>query len=399
MMPFEYLTKEEREAIVQAFEDADIEYDEPLRARLLDGIDRKFRTTFLKSYDEPGDQLFFDLQKMNLVDRLSDGTVPLAAWLGNAIRRFRIHGELGRLLESMMAKVAGRQHTAEPIAKTQVPELAANEEVITEGVDDLLEVSFLPLGAACVPAVGKILVPYVLNGNVGLLTGGEVDLSAGTGWLIASNLVMTNYHVIRLRPRGQEPAPVDLQKQIEQATINFSQNEENKVGQKLSFSRLIAAGRTPESDYALLELADTPQCPPLRLSFDRVVMPPPVPTPKGTAIKLFGVNIIQHPMGKAKCVALRNNRVYSADYPFLYYYTDTLEGSSGSPVFDDSWRVIALHRASIQERSEYNGNKNVGYVNQGVQINAIFAHLAETAKSEPVVADALLRIKEDQNLS
>ncbi len=111
---------------------------------------------------------------------------------------------------------------------------------------------------------------------------------------------------------------------------------------------------------------------------------------------MFGVNIIQHPLGKPKRVALRNNKVYSAEYPHLYYYTDTLEGSSGSPVFDDDWQVIALHCASITERSEYNGNKNVGYVNQGVQMNAIFAHLAETAKSDSSVAEILERIRNEQ---
>jgi hypothetical protein len=39
-----------------------------------------------------------------------------------------------------------------------------------------------------------------------------------------------------------------------------------------------------------------------------------VETPKGTIAKALAVNIIQHPGGGPKRVALRNNLVYSAEY-------------------------------------------------------------------------------------
>jgi V8-like Glu-specific endopeptidase len=392
-MAFEYLTKDERDAITDALGDAEIEYDRPLRARLLDGIDRQFRGNFLNVYPDPGDQLFYDLRTLNLVERLTNGTVPLAVWLGNAIRRFGIHADLRNLLESLMTKVTTHQRTVEPISKADVPALAAAEEVITDGIDDLLNVSFLTAGAACVPSVGKMLVPFVLNGAVGHLPSGDIDYGSGTGWLIANDLLMTNYHVVRLRPAGQHPSDDDLKQQVAQASVYFFQDAENQAGQKVSCGKLIAAGRTPETDYALLRLAEAPKIAPLRVSEEKVTMPAPVETAKGSVTRIFGVNIIQHPLGKWKRVALRNNKVYAAQYPHLYYYTDTLEGSSGSPVFDDDWRVIALHRASIAERSEYNGNKDVGYVNQGVQMNAIFADLGEKAKADAEVAAALGEIR------
>lgn len=32
---------------------------------------------------------------------------------------------------------------------------------------------------------------------------------------------------------------------------------------------------------------------------------------------------------------------------FLHYRTDTAPGSSGAPVFNDQWQVVALHRAGV----------------------------------------------------
>ncbi len=160
--------------------------------------------------------------------------------------------------------------------------------------------------------------------------------------------------------------------------------------------RLIASGRTRETDYALLQLAEKPTCKFLPISQKEVHMPEPVLTAKGKAVKLFVVNIIQHPLGGPKRVALRNNKVYDVSYPSIFYFTDTLEGSSGAPVFDDHWRVIALHRASVKERTEYNGKKDVGYVNHGIQLHAILADLDKAAQSDATVSKFLNDIRKEQ---
>jgi V8-like Glu-specific endopeptidase len=59
------------------------------------------------------------------------------------------------------------------------------------------------------------------------------------------------------------------------------------------------------------------------------------------------VFIIQHPNGESKKISLLNNRIMIRDEKssYLYYEADTEPGSSGSPVFNRQWEVVALHHS------------------------------------------------------
>ena len=121
---------------------------------------------------------------------------------------------------------------------------------------------------------------------------------------------------------------------------------------------------------------------------------PPRPQPKGgddwTAIRVQGVAddrwgaiqldpanphvqneviIIQHAGGGQKQIALSHNVVAYVSDRRLQYLTDTLEGSSGSPVFDVTWSVVAVHfgGGSIREP----GTSRVVFRNQGTHINRV----------------------------
>ncbi len=81
------------------------------------------------------------------------------------------------------------------------------------------------------------------------------------------------------------------------------------------------------------------------------------------------VNIIQHPGGDHKQIALYHNIIAYTDNKRIQYLTDTMPGSSGSPVFDSQWRVVALHHSGgwIVEP----GTKRQVYRNEGININCI----------------------------
>ena len=71
------------------------------------------------------------------------------------------------------------------------------------------------------------------------------------------------------------------------------------------------------------------------------------------------VNIIQHPEGGTKKVVLHNSHFLlvadgtEAD-AFCWYSGDTKEGSSGSPIFNNRWEVVALHHRSIPKTNKNN---------------------------------------------
>ena len=69
---------------------------------------------------------------------------------------------------------------------------------------------------------------------------------------------------------------------------------------------------------------------------------------EGKALLGEFVTIVQHPRGEKKQVALRENRIVDGVQRFLHYTADTEPGSSGSPVFNDQWEVVALHHASVR---------------------------------------------------
>jgi hypothetical protein len=81
------------------------------------------------------------------------------------------------------------------------------------------------------------------------------------------------------------------------------------------------------------------------------------------------VVIIQHPAGGPKRICMTDNQVVNLYEHRLHYMTDTMPGSSGSPVFSDDWCVVALHRAGGQLAKNGRGDKI--FANEGVLFSAI----------------------------
>jgi V8-like Glu-specific endopeptidase len=68
---------------------------------------------------------------------------------------------------------------------------------------------------------------------------------------------------------------------------------------------------------------------------------------------------------------------------WLQYFTDTLPGSSGSPVFDASWDVIAVHRAGGTLVKNAKGESV--YANEGVVVRSF--------SSDPELTALMMRLK------
>ncbi|QRY47464.1 DNA/RNA non-specific endonuclease [Mycolicibacterium boenickei] len=87
------------------------------------------------------------------------------------------------------------------------------------------------------------------------------------------------------------------------------------------------------------------------------------------------VTIIEHPDADYKQIALRENRVIGRGKKgvTLYYAADTLHGSSGSPVFNDQFVLVALHHAGggHNDTELETGQPVPDDCNEGIRISAI----------------------------
>src|SRR5919112_606184 len=73
----------------------------------------------------------------------------------------------------------------------------------------------------------------------------------------------------------------------------------------------------------------------------------PLVEEEGKTIVSQWLNLIQHPNGETKQLGLRENQLLDVLEEFLHYETDTAPGSSGSPVYNDRWEVVALHHSGV----------------------------------------------------
>jgi V8-like Glu-specific endopeptidase len=148
---------------------------------------------------------------------------------------------------------------------------------------------------------------------------------AGTGFMIAPDLLMTNNHVIAIREQAEQT----------EYTFNY-QLDINGKECDIQTTQALPGGAfytNPELDYTIISLKNLPPFgSPLILKSKQVR-------------RDDRVAIIQHPGGYLKKISMQNNFVAYADANVVQYTTSTLRGSSGSPVFDDEFQVIAIHHS------------------------------------------------------
>jgi len=100
-----------------------------------------------------------------------------------------------------------------------------------------------------------------------------------------------------------------------------------------------------------------------------------IPLKDNTIAEGNRLNIIQHPSLRPKEVCVQDNKL-SQIYPTaIHYYTDTEGGSSGSPVFNNSWDIVAIHHAA----GDWNDVNNRWDDNEGMRIDKIIDDLQARA--------------------
>lgn len=156
-----------------------------------------------------------------------------------------------------------------------------------------------------------------------------------TGSMVSPRLLLTNHHVLG----SQEEAAGAV------VRFDYQLGEEGKPLPTSVF------GFVPDEffvtdallDYTLVAVAPTAQegTPLAHFGWNRLN------PQQGKILRGYPVNIIQHPEGDYKQIVLSNNRVLDLVDHYFLYEADTLPGSSGAPVFNRQWEVVALHRRGV----------------------------------------------------
>ncbi len=236
---------------------------------------------------------------------------------------------------------------------------------------DYQSASFLARGADVRRAVGMVEVNL----------GGESR--SGTGFLIGGGLFITNAHVIR-NAEDAMAATVTFDRELDVVRIPLA-----STSFRLDPQRFFATSPEEMLDFSVMALGVRVAGAAAPESLGHCALSP---EPNKHVLGM-NVNIIQHPRGNYKQVAIRNNLLTFRTDRALLYETDTEVGSSGAPVFSDLWDVVALHhfgQPSIARLDAPDARDVPVNANEGIRISAIHAALAVQLTGLPPAQRELL---------
>jgi endonuclease G len=216
-----------------------------------------------------------------------------------------------------------------------------------------------------------------------------------TGFLVSPSLLMTNWHVFETADDAQHAmAEFNYRLDIRGAPLPAT-----RFALRPDLFYLSAA---PPLDFALVAVAQAAQDggqPLAGFGYHRLLAKP------GKSGKGDWITVIQHPNGQPRQFAIRENELIKELPQHLWYASDTAPGSSGSPVFNDSFQIVALHHSGVarkaggkyilRDKRKVSSLDNVPedqvdwIANEGIRISAICRHLAAQAAGSRYVDELL----------
>ncbi len=208
------------------------------------------------------------------------------------------------------------------------------------GENNLRSISFLELGIQLAKPVAHITLP---------------GRGVATGFLIDVDILMTNHHVFgQASDAGDAIVRFNYQRDL---SGNLLPTEQYRCDPASFFHANEAL------DYAVVRLQGEPG-----FKWGSINIPDSPTLATGQDII-----IIQHPGGMPKQIGITDNEVMYVDNQVAQYLTDTMPGSSGSPVFDDHWRLVAIHHSGGWIPEPSTGSTH--FRNEGILMSAVKADL------------------------
>ncbi|MBL0884078.1 MAG: DNA/RNA non-specific endonuclease [Chitinophagaceae bacterium] len=240
---------------------------------------------------------------------------------------------------------------------------------------------------------------------------GNKAIGFATGFMVSPELMLTNWHVFKSKA------------DVRESEIQFQYELDSNGRPKPSVSFLLNPDRFfysyKDLDYCFIAVNSvdvTGQR--LLIEFGYAYMDPNIG--KLANVGQESLNIIHHPNGDYKQLSIRENLFTKITDTTVWYESDTAQGSSGSPVFNDQWQLVALHHMGVPLKNDQgmyldkNGDiihpvdrkidesRVVWIANEGIRVSVIVHHffgiysgnsIAETLKVKPGNPDAISSVR------
>ncbi len=181
----------------------------------------------------------------------------------------------------------------------------------------------------------------------------------GTGFLVGERLLLTNNHVL--------PDAAAAAGSFAEFDLELDRDGVTKQVDHYDLDPDAVFFTDPDLDFTLVGVTAGPdgRRPGAVHGWHRLI------ANQGKIVIGEPVNVVGHPNGRPKEVAVRDNSLLNQLPEFLHYRTDTEPGNSGSPVFNDQWEVVALHHAGVP------GPDGQSWIaNEGARVSVLLRHLA-----------------------
>ncbi|WP_222262824.1 trypsin-like serine peptidase [Modestobacter marinus] len=195
--------------------------------------------------------------------------------------------------------------------------------------DDSVWLSFFDCGLRAARSVGRVVEAPRRQPAVPI----------GTGSLVTDRLLLTNHHVIR--------TPDEATGMAVEFAYEYDEDGEPRKEDRWPLAPGDFFVTDPDLDYTLVAVALRDGRPPGETHGCIALI-----GQTGKAVIGEVLNVIHHPAGERKRVSLRFNRMVAEDDLWLRYESDTRAGSSGAPVFNDQWEMVALHHGGVSSTDD-----------------------------------------------
>ena len=261
----------------------------------------------------------------------------------------------------------------EALVQAVVPGEAVEPHVLLERIidasNDLQAVNFLARGSRAARTIARI--SYDRRGRL---------VPAGTASLVGPRLVLTNNHVL------PDVATAEQAVAEFKAEVDLDNHTETIVAYRLDPQALFLTDEHLDYTLVAVQVEAGAKPPGEEFGWNRLV------AQQGKLATGEPVNVVGHPMGRLKEIAVRNNATLVLLDEFLHYATDTEPGNSGSPVFNDQWEIVALHHSGVPATDDdgnwlkpdgtrwrpEDGDSAVHWIaNEGARVSVLLRHLAD----------------------